>query len=110
MKSMTQTQVALVNARQELKNTLERAKELRAMVKVLSVDAAAERAYQKSTRQMLRAQKRLERIAKIEARLEAMRLKASAPKQIRKNYRKPSDVTVYSPEQIAALNAANGVA
>ena len=110
MKSMTQTQVALVNARQELKNTLERAKELRAMVKVLSVDAAAERAYQKSTRQMLRAQKRLERIAKVEARLAALRLKASAPKQIRKNYRKPSDVTVYSPEQIAALNAANGVA
>jgi ribosomal protein S15P/S13E len=110
MKSMTQSQVALVNARQELKNTLERVKELRMKVSNLQFDAAAERAYQKSTRQMLRAQKRLERIAKIEARLEAMRLKASAPKQIRKNYRKPSNVTVYSPEQIAALNAANGVA
>ena len=110
MKSMTQTQVALVNARQELKNTLERVKELRMKVANLRFDAACERAYQKSTRQMLQAQKRLERIAKIEARLEAMRLKASAPKQIRKNYRKPSDVTVYSPEQIAALNAANGVA
>ena len=110
MKSMTQSQVALVNARQELKNTLERAKELRVKVANLRLDAAAERAYQKSTRQMLRAQKRLERIAKVEARLAEMRLKASAPKQIRKNYRKPSDVTVYSPEQIAALNAANGVA
>ncbi len=110
MKNVNQTQVALVNARQELKNTLERAKELRAMVKVLRTDAAAERAYKKSTRQMLRTQKRLERIAKVEARLAALRLKASAPKQIRKNQRKASDVTIYSPEQIAALNAANGVA
>ena len=110
MKSMTQTQVALVNARQELKDALERVKELRMKVANFRLDAAAERAYQKSTRQMLRTQKRLEKIAKVEARLAALRLKANAPKQIRKNYRKASDVTVYSPEQIAALNAANGVA
>lgn len=109
MKTKTQTQVALGNARQELKDTLERVKELRVNIKNLRLDVAAERAYQKSTREMLRAQKRLERIAKAEARLEAMRLKASAPKQIRKNYRKPSDGVVYSPEQIAELNKTLGL-
>jgi hypothetical protein len=109
MKTKTQTQVALGNARQELKDTLDRVKELRVKIKNLRLDVAAERAYQKSTREMLRAQKRLERIAKAEARLEAMRLKASAPKQIRKNYRKPSDGVVYSPEQIAELNKTLGL-
>lgn len=109
MKTKTQTQVALGNARQELKDTLERVKELRVKIKNLRLDVAAERAYQKSTREMLRAQKRLERIAKAEARLEAMRLKASAPKQIRKNYRKASDGVVYTPEQIAELNKTLGL-
>jgi len=109
MMNNNQNQAALVNARSELKDNLERVKELRVKVANLRLDAAAERAYQKSTRQMLRAQKRLERIAKVEARLAEMRLKASAPKQIRKNYRKASDVTVYSPEQIAELNKTLGL-
>ena len=109
MKTKTQTQVALVNARQELKDALERVKEVRMKVANFRLDAAAERAYQKSTREMLRAQKRLERIAKAEARLEAMRLKAMSPKQTRKNYRKASDAVVYSPEQIAELNKTLGL-
>ncbi len=109
MKTVNQSQVALVNARQELKDALERVKELRMKVANLRLDAAAERAYQKSTREMLRAQKRLERIAKAEARLEAMRLKAMSPKQTRKNYRKASDAVVYSPEQIAELNKTLGL-
>jgi hypothetical protein len=38
-----------------------------------------------------------------------MRLKANAPKQIRKNYRKASDGVVYTPEQIAELNKTLGL-
>ncbi len=109
MKTKTQTQVALGNARQELKDALERVKELRMKVANFRLDVAAERAYQKSTREMLRAQKRLDRIAKAEARLAEMRLKANAPKQIRKNYRKASKGVVYTPEQIAELNKTLGL-
>ena len=109
MKTETKTQIALGNARYELGEAIERVKELRMKVANLRLDAAAERAYQKSTREMLRAQKRLERIAKVEARLEAMRLKANAPKTIRKNYRKASEGVVYTPEQIAELNKTLGL-
>jgi hypothetical protein len=45
----------------------------------------------------------------MEQRLADLRLKASAPKTIRKNYRKPSDGVVYSPEQIAELNKTLGL-
>ena len=109
MKTKTQLQVALDSARYELGEAIERVKELRMKVANLRLDAAAERAYQKSTRQMLREQKRLEKIAKMEARLEALRLKAMSPKQTRKNYRKASDAVVYSPEQIAELNKTLGL-
>ena len=59
----------------------------------------------KEARAAKRAQRVADRIAKAEARLEALRLKASAPKNIRKNYRKASPVKVYTAEEIAALNA-----
>jgi hypothetical protein len=52
-----------------------------------------------------RAEKVAARIAKAEARLQALRDKANAPKQIRKNYRKASPVKVYTAEEIAAMNA-----
>lgn len=106
MKTVNKSQVALVNARQELKDALERVKELRMKVANLRLDAAAERAYQKSTRQMVREQKRLERIAKTEARLEAMRLKALSPKQTRKSQQKAGPVKVWSAEEIASFEAA----
>lgn len=109
MKTKTQLQVALDSARYELDDTLERVKELRMKISNLRLDVAAERAYERSTRQMLRAQKRLERIAKAEARLADLRLKSNAPKTIRKNYRKASAAVVYSPEQIAALNSERGL-
>ena len=58
----------------------------------------------------LRAQKHAERaaarIAKAEARLQMLRDKAVA--RAAKATRKASPVTVWSPEQVAALNAANG--
>ena len=58
----------------------------------------------------LRAQKQAERaaarIAKAEARLQMLRDKAVA--RAAKATRKASPVTVWSPEQVAALNAANG--
>jgi hypothetical protein len=59
----------------------------------------------KEARAAKRAQRVAARIAKAEARLEALRLKASAPKTIRKNYRKASPVKVYTAEEIAALNS-----
>jgi len=59
----------------------------------------------KEARAAKRAEKVAARIAKAEARLQALRDKANAPKQIRKNYRKASPVKVWSAEEIAALNA-----
>ena len=59
----------------------------------------------KEARAAKRAEKVAARIAKAEARLQALRDKANAPKQIRKNYRKASPVKVYTAEEIAALNA-----
>ena len=57
-----------------------------------------------------RAEKVAARIAKAEARLQALRLKANAPKQVRKNQRTSSVGVVYSAEQIAAMNAERGLA
>ena len=106
MMNETKTQAALGNARQELKDTLERVKELRVKIANLRLDVAAERA----ARKVARAQKRAAKIAAMEQRLAEMRLKENAPKQIRKNYRKASTGVVYTPEQIAALNAERGLA
>jgi hypothetical protein len=109
MMNSNQSQAALVNARSELKDTLERVKELRVKVKNLRLDAAAERALNRSERAAAREQKRAAKIAAIEQRLADLRLKANAPKQIRKNYRKASKGVVYSPEQIAELNKTLGL-
>ena len=116
MVNKTQTQVALGNARRELKDTLERVRELRMKVANLRLDVAAERALNKSARaaelearKVARAEKRAARIAALEAKLANMRLKAMSPKQTRKNYRKASDAVVYTPEQIAELNKVLGL-
>ena len=68
------------------------------------------RAAVKAAREAKRAQRVADRIAKAEARLAALRLKASAPKQIRKGQRAASKGVVFSPEQVAALNAERGLA
>ena len=116
MKSVNQSQAALVNARTELKDTLERVKELRVKVKNLQLDAAAERALNKSARlaereerKIAREQKRAAKIAAMEQRLADLRLRAMSPKQTRKNYRKASEGVVYTPEQIAELNKTLGL-
>ena len=116
MKVKTQTQVALGNARSELKDTLERVKELRIKVANLRLDVADERRLQRIANESARAvraatreQKRAERIAKMEAKLDAMRLKANSQKQTRRRNQKASVAVVYSPEQIAALNAERGL-
>lgn len=105
MKTKSQSQVALVNARQELKDALERVKELRMKVANFRLDAAAERASNRAARLAARDQRRAERIAAVEARL----LKLKSPKQTRKNYRKASEAVVYTAEQIAAMNAERGL-
>ena len=109
MKTKTQTQVALGNARSELKEALERVKELRIKVSNFKFDLKLERALAKSERVKMREQKRAERIAKMEAKLDAMRLKANSQKQTRRRNQKASVAVVYTPEQIAALNVERGL-
>ena len=116
MKTKTQLQVALDSARYELGDALERVKELRMKVANFRLDVAAERALNRSARaaereerKVAREQKRAAKIAAMEQRLADLRLKAHAPKQIRKNYRKASAGVVYTPEQIAALNSERGL-
>ncbi len=113
----------LVREREVVKNMLADMKamrrairESRQLMKVLRADIRSEmqinrvvkadrRAAVKAAREAKRAEKVAARIAKAEARLADLRLKANAPKQIRKNQRKASPVTVYTAEQIAAMNA-----
>ena len=116
MKTKTQLQVALDSARYELGDALERVKELRMKVSNLRLDVAAERALNRSARlaereerKVVREQKRAAKIAAMEQRLADLRLKASAPKTIRKNQRKASEGVVYTPEQIAELNKTLGL-
>ena len=116
MKTKSQTQVALESARQELKVALERVKELRALTKFLRTDAKNERVLDRIVREEqrnLRAQKRAEkreaRITKMEQRLQTLREKSLAPKNVRRKNRKASVGVIYSPEQIAALNAERGL-
>ena len=79
--------------------------EIRSETQINRVVKADARAATKAAREAKRAEKVAARIAKAEARLADLRLKANAPKQIRKNQRKASPVTVYTAEQIAAMNA-----
>ena len=116
MKTETKLQVALDSARYELGEAIERVKELRMKVSNLRLDVAAERALNRSARvaereerKVAREQKRAAKIAAMEQRLADLRLKAHAPKQIRKNYRKASEGVVYTPEQIAAMNSERGL-
>ena len=61
---------------------------------------------QRELRALLAQDRQSLRIAKAEARLQMLRDKAVA--RAAKATRKASPVTVWSPEQVAALNAANG--
>jgi len=79
--------------------------EIRRETQINRVGKEDQRRAEKEARAAKRAEKVAARIAKAEARLQALRDKANAPKQIRKNYRKASPVKVWSAEEIAALNA-----
>jgi hypothetical protein len=83
----------------EMRGAIRREKQINRVVKE---DA---RAATKVARDAKRAERVAARIAKAEARLADLRLKASAPKTIRKNQRKASPVKVWSADEIAALNA-----
>jgi hypothetical protein len=108
MMNETKTQAALGNARQELKDTLERVKELRVKIANLRLDVAAERALNRSARAAERAERAAARIAKAEARLEALKRREWLRSQ--KAAKKPTKVVVWTAEQIAALNAERGLA
>jgi len=109
MKTKLQSQVALDNARQDLGVALKRVKELRETIDGLRLTVRLEREMLKQTRKIEREQKRAAKITAMEQRLADLRLKASAPKTIRKNYRKASKGVVYTPEQIAELNKTLGL-
>ena len=99
MKSMR----ASIKASRELQKKLRaQLKEERTFHRIVKAD---NRRIEREQREAKRAQRIADRIAKTEARLQALRLKANAPKQIRKNQRKASPVTVYTAEQIAAMNS-----
>ena len=105
--------------RDAIKNLLDDQRKIRAAlnqsrlnIKMHQEVLAEERKYARIVREdnrALRARKQAERmharIAKAEERLASLRLKANAPKQIRKNQRKASPVTVWTAEQVAALNS-----
>ncbi len=61
MMNSNQSQAALVNARSELKDNLERVKELRVKIKNLRLDAAAERALNRSARVAEREERKVAR-------------------------------------------------
>jgi regulator of protease activity HflC (stomatin/prohibitin superfamily) len=79
--------------------------EIRRETQINRVVKADARAAAKAARILARNQRAHERIAKLEARIEAMRLKANSPKQVRKSQRAAGPVKVWSTEEIAALNA-----
>lgn len=79
--------------------------EIRRETQINRVVKEDQRRAEKEARAAKRAQRVADRIAKAEARLEALRLKATAPKTIRKNQRAAGPVKVWSAEEIAALNA-----
>jgi hypothetical protein len=95
--------------RESVKTSRKRQKELREKLreeaKIRRVVKADARRLAKEQRDAKRAEKVAARIAKAEARLQALRDKANAPKQIRKNQRAAGPVKVYTAEEIAALNA-----
>lgn len=82
MKTMTNNQTALVNARKELKDTLANAKALRERVRDLTVAVKAERALNRTMRKVAldaKLEAKRERlaahIARVEARLAALQSK-----------------------------------
>jgi hypothetical protein len=100
---------AMKETRKAIKVSREMQKALRAEIRreaqINRVVKADARAATKAAREAKRAERVAARIAKAEARLADLRLKANAPKQIRKDYRKASPVKVWSADEIAALNA-----
>lgn len=95
--------------RASIKASRELQKKLRAQLKeelnFNRIVKADNRRIEREQREAKRAQRVADRIAKAEAKLQALVLKANAPKTIRKNQQKAGPVTVYSAEQIAAMNS-----
>jgi hypothetical protein len=102
LRDMNRMRWAIKQSRQ-LQKTLRA--DIRSEAQINRVVKEDHRAAVKAAREAKRAQRVADRIAKAEARLAALRLKASAPKQIRKSQQKASPVKVWSAEEIAALNA-----
>jgi len=104
--NMKRIRASIKQSRQTQKELRTRLKEERLFNRVVKADNLR---LEREQRAAKRADRVAARIAKTEARLAELRLKASAPKTIRKNQRKASDGVVYSPEQIAELNKTLGL-
>lgn len=105
MRSRVRSKIAVIkDLRSEIKSLREQIKREAQINRIVKEDARLARRAKLEQKAALRAQRVAERIAKAEARLEAMRLKAAAPKQVRKSQRKASDAVVYSAEKIAEMN------
>lgn len=102
LSDMKAMRVAIKNSRAMQKQLRAQLKEERTFRRIVKED---NRRLEREKRAAARAEKIAARIAKTEARLQALRDKANSPKQIRKNQRKASPVTVYTAEQIAAMNS-----
>jgi hypothetical protein len=103
MRAAVKTQRAEIAAlRNTLKAHIAGLKTLRADIKS---EVSINRVVKEDARRLVREQreaKKAERIAKLEAKILAMK----SPKATRKANKKASEVRVYSPEEIAALNVA----
>ena len=104
--NMKRIRASIKQSRQTQKELRTRLKEERLFNRVVKADNLR---LEREQRAAKRADRVAARIAKTEARLAELRLKASAPKTIRKNQRKASDGVVYSPEQITELNKTLGL-
>lgn len=80
----------------------------RNLVKIVREDQARIRAEKRAAREAARQARDAARIAKAQARLE--NLQATIAKRAVRSSKKASAPVVYSPEQIAALNAERGIA
>jgi len=100
MKAM---RAAIKQSRKNQKELRARLKEERAFNRMVKSD---NRRIEREKRAQKQAERMHARIAKTEARLEALRLKALSPKQTRKSQQKAGPVKVWSAEEIASFEAA----
>lgn len=99
---------SVAGLRKDLRDAIVRVKTLRDSIKTARFDvresrktALAAKAVERKAKAEARAAAKAARIAKLEAKLLALK----SPKNVRKANQKPSKAKVYTPAEVAALNA-----